>query len=291
MKIRPALLAGSWYPATERACREAIARFRSPVPLAPAPQGRILGGVIPHAGWAYSGPLAHAVLAAARGRTGEADPTDLLVVFGAHLARADPPVLLEADACETPLAPIPLHAEAVREARRAFPEAGRETADRPRRDNAVEVLLPLLAEAFPETPLLVLGVPPTQDAERIGARVGEIAGAAVKRPLFFASTDLTHYGPSFDFLPAGTGAKGLAWARGADERIARAMTARDARETIRLAETEGSACCPGAAAAAMAAASVFGARVGHILGRYNSLDVRGGEGEDFVGYAGIIWHT
>ena len=84
--------------------------------------------------------------------------------------------LLEAEACETALAAIPPHAEAVREARRAFPEAGRETAERPRRDNAVEVLLPILAEAFPETPLFVLGVPPTQDAARIGALVGEIAG-------------------------------------------------------------------------------------------------------------------
>lgn len=281
-RVRPALLAGRWYPAGAEACRRAISELAPAAAVRKGGPGRVLGVVAPHAGWAYSGALAREAIAALP------SDADLVVVFGSHLPPTAPPRVWDADAAETPLGKLPISPRATAEVRRALPSCEVETAARPRPDNAVEVLLPLLAERYGEIPIVVAGIPPTDAAVEAGRRVAEIAGEAAERPVFIGSTDLTHYGPSFDFVPAGPGENGFAWAREADRRFLDALEETNGAEALRRAEAERSACCPGAAVAALAAAVRLGARSGRILSHWTSRDVTG-SAPDAVGYGGVAW--
>ena len=73
-------LAGTWYPASESECLKAFNEFEessSPV----SDEDEWIGGILPHAGWVYSGNVAYNVVKHLN--TGR-EP-DTVVVFGRHL--------------------------------------------------------------------------------------------------------------------------------------------------------------------------------------------------------------
>ncbi|NLA75605.1 MAG: AmmeMemoRadiSam system protein B, partial [Deltaproteobacteria bacterium] len=79
MGVRPSDLAGSWYPATESECLEVFERFEK---NSISPRGvEWSGGIVPHAGWIFSGQVAYDVINHLKG---ESLP-DAVVVFGRHL--------------------------------------------------------------------------------------------------------------------------------------------------------------------------------------------------------------
>ena len=101
------------------------------------------------------------------------------------------------------------------------------------------------------------------------------------------STDLTHYGPSYDFAPEGSGEAAVRWVREVnDRRFIDAVVALDGEEAVRLALRERSACSAGAAAAAIAFARAGGATAARLLHYRTSLDVM--PAASFVGYAAIL---
>ena len=67
--IRKALLAGAWYPASARQLRAQIEAWAKELPLEKKGMGGdLLALVTPHAGIAYSGPVAAMAWKAASGR-------------------------------------------------------------------------------------------------------------------------------------------------------------------------------------------------------------------------------
>ena len=79
MATRGADLAGTWYPGRESDCRRLIEEFsRSSVPC---PSGVTVGGIVPHAGWVFSGKIACNVIRC----LSEQSSPDTLVLFGRHL--------------------------------------------------------------------------------------------------------------------------------------------------------------------------------------------------------------
>lgn len=290
MHIRPALFRGAWYPRDRGACDDLLDELAEErrVPVAARPDVR--GGIVPHAGWYFSGPIAEAVV-----RSVAAAKPDLVVVFGAHLPAGVEPVLTDADAWESPYGAVPISRpalEAVRSLGAGFVWAV-ETARRPRRDNAVELEIPLVARHLPGVPILAVGVPPDDRAAPLGAAVGRAVAATAERPAFLGSTDLTHYGPAYDFAPMGTGEKAHAWAKDENDAAFVALAeALDAPGLVRSAAERNNACCPGAAAAAIAAAAAArpGASRGEVLARTTSHEVEPDRPPvDFVGYCGVVF--
>ncbi|HSO19187.1 MAG TPA: AmmeMemoRadiSam system protein B, partial [Desulfosarcina sp.] len=72
-----------------------------------------------------------------------------------------------------------------------------------------------------------------------------------------------------------------------DRRVIEAMLDLDAQGVIEEAATHRSACCPGAAAAAIAAGRRLGATQAESVGYATSYERS--PGESFVGYVGIIF--
>jgi AmmeMemoRadiSam system protein B len=111
---------------------------------------------------------------------------------------------------------------------------------------------------------------------------------------YIGSTDLTHYGPNYGFLPEGIGQQGLAWAKDVnDRRLIELMRLMKAEEIVREASEHRNACGSGAIAATLAACKLAGAQQGVLLDHVSSQEVARSmqypASDDAVGYAGMVF--
>ena len=183
--LRPMEFAGAWYPGTAKACAAQIEGWWAGLPAdegrrsdAPAATTRL--GVVPHAGWVYSGRLAARVFHA----LGPDPDVQLALVLGGHLRTTDPVVAMGAGAWETPFGPVPMHTgfAPVLDAleRDGALRLRRETPERYTADNSTELQLPFVRHAFPNAEALVMRVPPSSAALALGAALADylaLAGA------------------------------------------------------------------------------------------------------------------
>ncbi len=283
--LRRAVFAGSWYPARASECEAQIKAFIEAGRPAPAAVPRPIGGVVPHAGWYFSGAIACNVirlLAAA----GPPAP-EVIVVFGMHLHPASASVMMPHGAWETPFGELPVAEDLAAEMLQRF-IFRRETADRYSQDNTIEVQLPFVKYFFPQAKVLAIGVPPSDAALEIGRAVVEIARRLGLRLKVIGSTDLTHYGPNYGATGHGSGRAAVAWVtQENDRRVVQAMLDLDPRRLISEALANQNACCPGAAAAAIEAGKQLGAQAAEAVSYATSYERS--PGESFVGYAGVVF--
>jgi hypothetical protein len=185
MSIRPAAVAGSWYPATAGALTREVDEYLEPVPR--RPDGRVLAIIVPHAGIMFSGPVAaHAYKAAARGRY------DVAVLVGpSHFVAFDGVAVSTDSAFDSPLGPALIDADTAA-AIAGSPVVQRNPAAH-RREHSLEMQLPFLRRLMPDVPIvpLLMGY---QTRETIYALADTLVQALKGRDaLVVASTDLSHY--------------------------------------------------------------------------------------------------
>lgn len=285
--LRPAELEGRYYPAGADGCRQALAAW----PPLEGGAATLAGALVPHGGWRYAGRIAAGTLKALHAQR----PTlDLLVVLGGHLTAGEPVRVFIDGAWATPLGPVPTPnalAESVAMPLSAEPESAEEYYD----DNAVEVLMPMLRALWPNTPTLVVGVPPDADPGTVGGEIAaQVASAGYDNPAVIGSVDLTHYGPDHNYRPRGSGPEAHRWVM--EENDAAFVAHAEALNPHKVA-WEGprlrNTCSPGAAAAALWLAKKWGATEGRCVARSTSW-LEAGQPNDvrsFVGYAGVLLGT
>jgi AmmeMemoRadiSam system protein B len=287
MKTRKAGLAGSWYPDSASACGREIQAFLKGAPTRPEPTA--VGGIVPHAGWFFSGRIACNVIHRIGGDEAQADENTTYAVFGMHLGAASPAHILPEGAWETPMGPLAVDEDMAGALMRRF-DFHVESAGSYTRDNTIELQLPFIKHFSPEARILPVGVPPNESAGEIGAAVVEIARELGRGLRIIGSTDLTHYGTNYGFMPKGSGPTAIDWVRkGNDRRIIDLMLDMDPDAVVREALHSHNACCAGAAAAAMTAARGMGATRAEELAYATSYDKH--PGDSFVGYVGVVFHT
>jgi hypothetical protein len=201
--IREPAVAGTFYPGRpdrladgvdryiaearqELADRAAAASPRGPGGAGPAPVGRLVAVVVPHAGHVYSGPTAGFAFASI-------DPAlvDRVVLLGpAHYVPVDGIGLSTARAWRTPLGDVPLDIDLAEDLRaRIETVIPADAAHAP--EHSLEVQVPFLQRVLPEGWRLVPLI--------VGADLpGDVAAvvtlcAALPRTLVVVSTDLSHY--------------------------------------------------------------------------------------------------
>lgn len=296
MKIRKPFRAGSFYPASRSECIELLEMCVSKdSPQTSSIEGLqcIHAGIIPHAGWIYSGPTAGKVFSCIKEKIGsiQQEPTATFLIYGAvHVWGAEVPSLYPEGYWETPLGKIEIDHELAEQILAikgvvivADPEVHR-------REHSIEVEVPFIQYLFPNAKILPIMVPPDQQAVSLGEQIGTFLLRWDQPVAILGSTDLTHYGPSYGFTPAGIGPQTLAWSKNNDRRMIRLALEMKAREIVPEARSHHNACGAGAAAALVATAKVLGAQQGILLEHITSYEVRPEqEIEDFVGYAGIIF--
>jgi len=129
--------------------------------------------------------------------------------------------------------------------------------------------------------------PASAKALELGEAVAAVARELNLSLLAIGSTDLTHYGPNYGWAPQGIGPQAVQWVREVnDQRFLSEVLKLDGAGLLRAALEDQSACSPGAAAAAVAAAKKLGARKAVLHDYYTSYEIM--PGDSFVGYAGIL---
>ena len=280
MDVRKAAFAGSWYPDSAVECEADIQGY---IAKASLPDTSCVGGIVPHAGWYYSGEIACRVIH----RLSSGPPPEVVVVFGMHLHPGSPNIIMTQGAWETPFGDLYIEADLARRLTHAFGFQV-ETAQRHTRDNTIELQLPFIKYFFPDTKIVPLGLPPSETSLEIGVAAAEMIADLGLNARVIGSTDLTHYGFNYGYTPKGTGASAVAWVKDDnDRRVVDAMLSMDPGAVIREGLSHQNACCSGAAATAIAASKTLGATRAEEVSYATSYDKQ--PSDSFVGYVGILF--
>ncbi len=287
MDTRKPVFAGSWYPGNAAECEKLIREFLTDERFNVQPNGGYLGGIVPHAGWIFSGSLACNVIAGLQAQENTRKP-DTIIVFGMHLPPNVSGYIMAEGAWETPLGELVIDEAMARPIAEQF-SLKVETANRFTPDNTIELQLPFIKYFFPEAKLVPIGPPAAATAVEIGERAAKMAESAGKTIKIVGSTDLTHYGPNFGFTPAGKGREAYNWVKDKNDRqVIDAMLDMAPETVIKEGLSNHNACCPGAAAAAIAAVKSLGAQNARFVGYSSSYEHS--PGDTFVGYGGVLFY-
>ena len=300
MMVREPGLAGSWYPAGREACVRAIEALR-PKQTPPSTGGRTgpeglperpVAGIVPHAGWSFSGATALAVFDAIRSRR---TPKTFVLLGFCHRRRLARSAVFPEGGWDTPLGLVEVDARLAGEVLARAPDLADENPGAHVDENSIELQVPFIRHLFPEARIVPIAVVPNEKAVMLGRIIGQVIAGLEADAVCIGSTDLTHYGAPYGFAPQGFGAAGIRWMRDEnDKRMIDLMERLDAEAAVPEAQANSNACGPGAVAATLAAARELGAARGHVVQYTTSYDVMRREmgredAQAAVGYAGVVF--
>lgn len=195
-RIRPPAVAGSFYPSDPAELAVFLDACFVSSPLGPggqqSPTLALIAGMVPHAGYLYSGPCAAHLYARLP------DTVERLIIVGVnHWARGHRAALSPAEAWQTPLGSVPVDQEinAILERRVHFLKKD-ELAHA--QEHSIEVQLPFLQRVlrqFTFVPISLSDVS-AEECSELGSAVAEVCtldSTPQNKTLILASTDLSHY--------------------------------------------------------------------------------------------------
>jgi len=281
MTQRKRSLPRGWYPLDRGECERDIQSFLEGWSPPAAVSGKRWGGIVPHAGWFFSGRLTARVFHTLKPK----GKVDAVVLYGGHLAPNDSPKIVLEETWETPLGEIEIHKAFTEklmkrlEAKRESPSSG---------DNTIEVQLAMIKYFFPGAKMVGLRSPLSLRAIEIGEEVAKLAKEEGVSIVAIGSTDLTHYGPNYGYVAKGLGPASVEWVKKEnDQRFIIEALRMNAEGMLKHAAEHDSACSAGAAASAVTTCKKLGAEKGMLLEYFTSYDIL--PDESFVGYAGIVY--
>ena len=195
--VRPAAKAGSWYPAQPAMLQTLIDRLLAQAAAEPLPaDAAIRALIVPHAAYAYSGATAAAAYRRLQGRSYRR----VILLGPAHRALQERGLyILEVDAYATPLGRVPLDRAAITSLRQ-HPLVHQQPALHAQ-EHSLEIQLPFLQRVLePGWQLLPILVGDMQQEDYPQA-VEALQPLLDEQTLLVISTDFTHYGAAFRYLP------------------------------------------------------------------------------------------
>jgi AmmeMemoRadiSam system protein B/AmmeMemoRadiSam system protein A len=265
--MRNPYVAGYFYPGTAAELKMAIAGLVDKN----APKEEVVGLLVPHAGYQYSGPVTGATVSRIRFK-------DTFIIIGpSHSGLGKPFSVMVEGTWQTPLGAVAIDTElaekivSVSKYLEADEEAHRE-------EHAVEVQLPFLQYFQPDVRIvpIIIGGGGTGVYPEIGHDIAKAVKALKRDVVIMASGDMTHY-------------ETRAAAEEKDLYAVEAMLKLDIAElTRRYKSRHISMCAYPPLVCLMAAARELGATGGELVKYQTSGDVTG-DYHEVVGYAGVIF--
>jgi AmmeMemoRadiSam system protein B len=291
MAARKPAVAGQFYPGSEGQCRSEIADCLVNRPITAKLPEKIVAGIVPHAGWTFSGDLAGMVFSAIEKAEKK---VDTFVIFGAHTYFDSTAAVYDKGSWLTPMGEIPIDEELAE----AIIKQSRFAKSKPQvhsREHALEVQVPFIQYLFKSAKIVPIMMPLADFSVTVGDDVAQcIKSAGGKKIVCIGSTDLTHYGPGYGFNPQGSGEAAIKWAKEINDRafINLAIEMKAQRILTESMEKQ-NACGPAGVAATISAAKALGKTKGVLLAHTHSSEVMerrfGQMSEESVGYAAIVY--
>ena len=271
--IRPSPIAGKWYPGSAKVLSKTIEGYlMKSRPCAVS--GTIIGIIVPHAGYRYSGQVAAHAFRCLQGKS----PEVVAIVSPFHPLHYDSILISDHTAYRTPLGEVPIDEKLVQAASDCLREEynldiGRVSLDQ---EHSLEIELPFLQTCL-EKPFRLLPIMMREQSQAAARAVGQtLINVLGDRPaILVASSDLSHFHTDEA-------------ARELDSEILARAEAFDP-DAVVAAEDEGLgfACGRGAMAAVMWAARGLGADKLEVIEYATSGDVTG-DRHSVVGYAAAV---
>jgi len=291
MQKRKPIVAGQFYPGQHDSCVDEINECLEARTLSKMLPEAIVAGIVPHAGWTFSGSLAALVFFAVKQQH---EKVNTFVIFGAaHGYFGRSPAVYDRGSWITPLGEVAIDEELADAVLSTSPAVSDSSAHIS--EHSIEVQVPFIQYLFAGAKILPILVPPGQQAVALGTSVGEIVTRDQRKKIVcIGSTDLTHYGPRYGFTPMGVGADALKWADNVnDKQFIDLALKLEPEEMLASAAENCNACGAGAPATAVAAAKKLGKTEGLLLAHTSSNEVMrrkmGTASADSVGYAAIVF--
>lgn len=210
--VRPTRYAGSWYQSDGKALRVELeeylrkaaendsseSRERLGVDC-PALEKEVMALIVPHAGYMFSGATAAYAYKAASGQK----PERIFLLGPSHHVGFRGAALSDAQFFATPLGDIELDRGLIQQL--SSYQLFSVRSDVHAVEHSLELQLPYLKLCFPDSklvPVVIGQIQSTAEARLIGEIIRGFIG---KNDLVVVSSDFTHYGPRYDYLPFAPG--------------------------------------------------------------------------------------
>ena len=303
MRIREPIVAGRFYPETPDSCRSDLDRLLGLLTGEPRTGpvdtvgghlrravDRPVGGLVPHAGWLYSGQIAAKVFGAI---AASRSPKVVVLLGGVHRRRGREAALFGSGRWETPIGPVEID-DRLADRILGYTNLIVDDPYAHEEEHSIEVQMPFVKHLFPHAKVVPIMVPPVKTACEVGDAVGRTLVAYGYDAVVVGTTDLTHYGPDYGFVPKGVGEAANRWAKEEnDRRFIDLLCTLQTDKLVPEALQNKNACSSGAAAATTAAVAALGSTKGVLLDHTSSSDVARETGQEVpdqsVGYAGILF--
>lgn len=267
--IRNPAVAGVFYSGVASELETEVKRYSEEK----AAKEKVIGVVMPHAGYVFSGPVAGAVAS-------RIEPSDVFVVLGPkHTPWGAPYSIMTQGSWKTPLDEVKIDSELAGEIL-AGSGSLKEDVQAHLYEHSIEVELPFLQylkRDFKFVPLALSGT--TDEIYRVYGEIGRAIAQAIKKsgkevPII-ASSDMTHYEPYES-------------AKRKDDQAMEAILKLDEEELLKRVEKFHITMCGYAPTVCMLrAAKELGAEKAELV-KYQTSAETSGDYSKVVGYAGII---
>lgn len=186
-QVRESILSGRWYPADPDRLRNQVNAFLEQAVIAPK-KGELLGLIVPHAGYVYSGQVAahgYKLLEQHRFST-------IVVIAPSHRVRFKGVSVYDRGGYRTPLGLMPLDKEFIERIKTGNPYI-RYIASAHAQEHSLEIQLPFLQVVAPGSKLvpLVMGDQSYSTCQKLARTLSESSHG--RDVLLIASTDLSHF--------------------------------------------------------------------------------------------------
>lgn len=260
-------VAGYFYPGSAAEIKAMMAKFIDKS----APREEVVGLLVPHAGYQYSGAVTGATVSRIKFK-------DTFIIMGpTHSGLGKPFSVWTEGVWKTPLGEVAVDAELAKKMV-AVSEHLEEDYQAHREEHAVEVQIPFLQYIKPDVRIVpvILASAPAAVYKEIGRDIARAIKELKREAIIMASGDMTHY-ETHDI------------AMEKDMKAVEAMLALDEDElTRRYRELDISMCAYGPAVCLIAAAKELGADDAELVMYRTSGDATGDKSA-VVGYAGVIF--
>jgi len=281
IKIRPAAVAGSFYPADASVLEQTIDTFLLQANIVKFPE-QIAGLVVPHAGYVYSGHVAaHSYL-----QLKDRDIKRVVVISPSHILSFSGAAVYNGDGYETPLGIVYVDKDfaaslADKSSLLHLSDDGHGTIKNGRMEHALEVQLPFLQRVLDDFQLvpIVMGDQSYATCRALGISLANLISESDIPTIVIASSDLSHYHPYNE-------------AKTLDKKVLTAVEEWDYFNLCRnLKGRLWEACGGGPMVATMITSENLGATNARILKYANSGDVPQGDKSHVVGYSSIAFYA
>ncbi|MGC8631411.1 MAG: AmmeMemoRadiSam system protein B [Thermoprotei archaeon] len=294
---RPSAL--GFYPMNGPDLRHAInaaatSKFGPGYPLTPVKgkdEIKILGFVVPHAGYSFSGPIAaHAYAELST----QGAPDSVIIIGPNHLGYPGTYIMKEGK-WETPFGIIDVDTNI---ASSIIDRVNGHVDTNPlaqEGEHSIEVQIPFLQSVLGDKFKLVpisMGTYTQAVVKTLGEAIAASAKGSGKDIVFIATTDMTHYGLNYGYTPAGLDStQAKKWVNEIDSKLIKMITSMEAEELLDTVFKNGYTMCgSGPVATLLIALKKLGVTQGKLLKYATSYDVTGEDEknvEAMVGYATI----